>query len=61
MNCRWNVRKWYYFDFLAIFKTVMKISHYSQSPDRDTNMVHSAQKIGVPHSAIRLAVALTQS
>jgi hypothetical protein len=59
MNCRWNIRKWYYFCLsLAIFRTVMKISRYSRSPNLGRNMVSSAQKIGVPYSAIRNAVAL---
>jgi len=61
MNCNWNVKKWYSFVFLAIFRTVMKISRYSLSPDRDTNTVRSARNIEVPYSAIRNAVAVTQS
>jgi len=39
----------------------MKISRYSRSPDRDMNTVRSAQKTGLPYSAIRNAVAVTQS
>jgi hypothetical protein len=46
---------------LAVFRTVMKTSRYSRSPNRDVNMVHSSQKIEVPYSAFRNALAVTQS
>jgi len=39
----------------------MKISRYSRSPDRDMNKVRSAWKIQVLYSAIRNAVAVSQS